>query len=266
MDENRLRELMEASRADAVEQGLSAAEALELRELLANDPLLAADFQRIQAWDAQLSAAFAEEIPVPTGLAQRLRAAVDQELAPAPAKETAEPLPSPAVQATGLGRRWALGVLATAAALLVSFGVWNYATQPLVVHQQQLVQEVSKLGELQWNQDLSLVPRERFTNQVRGPLYGWAHVATRLDPEAVAFSLARPGAPRAVVVAMHAPNVESDLPSAPDFVPHSPTSGLAIGVWQQSPYVYALVVEGSAARYQAFLTGRGRTLAFNSRN
>ena len=265
MEQNRLHELMEASRADAVDQGLSAAEALELRELLASDPELAADLQRMHAWDDQLSTVFAEPIPVPTGLAQRLRAAVDQELAPATAAVPVEPAPSPAVQ-SGAGRRWALGVLAIAAALLVSFGVWNYVAQSPVVHQQQLVQEVAELGELDWNQDVSQAPRERFSNQVRQHFYGWTHVATRLDPEAVAFSLARPGAPRALVVAMHAPDVQGDLPSAPDFVPASPTSGVAIGVWQQSPYVYALVVEGDAARYQAFLSGRGRTLAFQSRN
>lgn len=265
MEENRLRELMEASRADAVDQGLSAAEALELRELLASDPELAAELLRMHAWDEQVSAVFAEEIPVPTGLAQRLHAAVDQELSPATVSATAVPTPSPAVPSR-MGRRWALGVLATAAALLVSLGVWNYVAQPLVVHQQQLVQEVSELGELNWNQDLAQAPRERFSNHVRQHFYGWTHVATRLDSEAVAFSLARPGAPRALVVAMHAPDVQGDLPTAPDFVPASPTSGLAIGVWQQSPYVYALVVEGNAARYQAFLTGRGRTLAFQSRN
>ena len=79
----RQRELIEASRPGAADLGLSEAEANELRALLAEDPSLAAELERVHAWDASLTAAF-DDVELPAGLADRIRAAVDRELAPEP--------------------------------------------------------------------------------------------------------------------------------------------------------------------------------------
>jgi hypothetical protein len=246
MESDRLRECLAAHRADDVDQGLSEVEALELRELLADDPELAAELLRLQGWDNAIAGAM-ENVEVPVGLSSRLLAAVDQELVQ----------PVVAVAPKSTRRTWLIALVGTAAALLLAVGVGSYLAQPQVIDVAALDQEARELTAdlepLAWQTDPESFPREVFPDDVRVSPQRWTHVATSLDRQAIMFDLVRAGAPRAVVIAMKTKAASSELPARPEDELPTSTGNLRVGAWRQDDYLYVLVVSGSRARYRLFL-------------
>ncbi len=258
MDANRLRELLEATRPGDADQGLSEVEALELRELLADDAELQAELARIGAWDDLVTLAV-DDIPVPAGLADRLRATVDRELS----ITAADPL---APAASGHSRRnWIAGALAMAAALLLAAGLGSYLSQPAIIDVAQLQDETieltSDLQNVAWQGEGIDYPAEAFPSQLRFKPQRWGRVATSLDREAIVFDLVRQGAPRAALVAMQTNAASEELPDHPSLQPTSSTGNVCVGTWQREGFVYSLVVSGGKARYQLFLRDAGSLTA-----
>jgi len=243
---------MEASKADDVDFGLTEVEALELRELLADDPSLAAELDRIHAWDAKIDAAFDDsQIPIPEGMAARLKAAAaaefDQQAVPAVC------LPS----AAGLSRRAIVGTaLAASVLLIVSASVVGVLTREQPLMGDELLAEAEQLppGDLvvDWQNGPhpnSVAPELR-PNLVKR--WGKLEFASR---QAEIFDLMKPGAPRAILIAI--PAAKSDLGTTPPR-PVSATGGYTIGMWQGQSHVYVLIVEGNEGRYRLFLKEAGQ--------
>lgn len=265
MEPNRLRELLEATRDDAADQGLSEVEALELRELLADDHDLQVELSRIGAWDRAIVSA-AEEITVPSGLAERLRAAVTQELSAQAASNTEATSVAPAGTGPFTSRRgWMSAALAIAALMLLAIGLGTYLSQPAIVDvarlQQETVDLTSDLGVVAWQPEGARYPVDAFPQQLRFKPLRWGHVATSLDAQAIVFDLVRDGAPRAVLVAMQSRAASEELPTQPSLQPTSNTGNVCVGSWHSDDYIYSLVVSGGKARYQLFLRDTGSLTA-----
>ncbi len=120
MDASRQRELIDALLPQTEGEddcGLAAAEMEELRAAAAQDPSLAAELRRVQAWDRQLSPAL-DDVPIPAGLADRLLAAVTAEMSQAESST----IVAPAKPDGGVSRRramWGIGMVAGIAASLL---------------------------------------------------------------------------------------------------------------------------------------------------
>jgi hypothetical protein len=251
---------MEASRADDADFGLTESEALELRELMADDPRLVEELERIHGWDAVIGAAFQGNVEAPRGLADRLKAATAKELDQA----VVVPVPlNPEPRITTSSRRAFIALAAAASVLLiVSASAWRAWNEPRQIASRDLQVEMEQLppSELpvEW-QALEELPANIVPTDIRpGRVQRWGRLATAADAQAYVFDLVHPGSPRAVLIAIRA---ESDLPSAAPRMPQSATGGHSIGMWQSQDFVYVLVVKGNAARYQLFLKDPGQLTA-----
>lgn len=261
MELRRLREQLEAlPPGDAGWEGLNEAEAAELRAQLEAHPELAAQAEQIAAWDRAIGGAF-DDVPVPAGLAQRLKENVGREMggeaSPAPEKVVVAP--------RRLSRRAVLQtLLAAAAALLVAGGVGAYLLWPQPLTVAELDRDArdlhSQWDTIAWRDDVSAMPRERFSADVRNHVQRWALVRLPRG-EAVLFDLMGAGARRATLLSIYAGSASGDLPSSPPLRPQSSTEGLCVGVWQRGTNVFVLSVEGSEQRYMAFLRSHGSGLA-----
>jgi hypothetical protein len=254
MDRDRLREQMEASRAGEVDLGLSEVEALELRAMLADDPQLAAELDRMHAWDAAVETAFAEPVKIPDGLAQRLKVAAAAEL------EQLKPTPNSAAPVSIAllpHRHWLRLALTTAALLLVGVGLWSAWPHPQHIAEAKLIEAMQQLPEepeVAWQASLDELPAGVVPVDIRrNRVQRWGLLATDFDREAVVLDLVKPGMPAARVIAVHAPGAVTDLPLSPSYQPVASTGGVSLGAWQSEPYVYVLMVKGNAARYRLFL-------------
>lgn len=269
MDPNRLREIIEVRHPDAAgwdarERGLDADEARLLEQMLASDPELAAELARVEAWDVELEHGF-HDVPVPTGLAERLLAA-HQPVAAANAP-VAEIVPvTPAVADVALparrfSRRAWFGALAgLAAAILVVAGLTNWALAPQVLSVDTLLEGshvvALELPEGEWSVDwkspvLAEHPFDSSALVVR-PV-GWQRQSTALDSAAIVYDLAGPRRKAARLLVYRMPGAQSSLASFPTRTPRDTTGGYALGAWQRGDLVFVLVVEGNAARYGSFI-------------
>lgn len=260
MDPTRQHELLAAARLHEPDFGLDEADAEALRAMLAEDPQLQSELDHLERWDAMLGHAM-DDVPVPGGLADRLRATVDQELAVSPVTQSGSSAPAK----LGSRRGWLLGAMAVAAAVLVAIGIGAYVGQPAMIDVAQLEHEAievtSDLEAIAWQDVRAVYPSEAFPRQVRFKPQRWGHVRTSLDRSAVLFDLVRPGAPRAALLAMKSSAASEHLPEHPSLQPSSPSGNVCVGTWQKDGYVYSLVVSGGKARYQLFLRDSGSLTA-----
>lgn len=261
MEPDRLRQLLEASRDDMANHGLDEAEALELHELLGDDPLLQAEMARLGDWDKAIANSV-DDIVVPAGLADRLRATVAAELASQPSTESA-----PAGAASSPSRRrWISAVLATAAVLAVALGLGTYLSQPAVVDVAALQQEsldlTRDLQAVAWQPAAAAYPAAVFPREIRIKPRRWGKVATSLDRQAIVFDLAPPGSKAtAAVIAMQSTAASKQLGSTPNAHPKPTTGNVCISSWRHDRFIYTLVVSGGSARYQLFLRDSGSLTA-----
>ncbi|HTN75711.1 MAG TPA: hypothetical protein VL096_10715 [Pirellulaceae bacterium] len=265
MDANRLQELMEArlpGTADLAAQ--FDASDLELLRAAANDPLLAAEMDRLAAWDASLSSAF-DDVPVPVGLQARLLQSVTAEqnvTAAVVSSVTTEPTVQPAVPATVANvsrRRWLTLAMSLSAALLLVVGVSYWSLSPRQIASDALLEEtraaVLNGNDADWNSNLALAPRDiyRFDQAtINAAPRRWRNLSLQHDRSAVAYDLAGPGRKTALLVVLNAEHLQSDLSAFPG-LPQSSTGGFCLGAWQRDGLIYLLVVEGPERRYQSFV-------------
>lgn len=279
------RELREA--VDACRPGhddLQLPEMAALREVLERDESIRRLFERTRRSDTEIARAM-HEVGVPEGLEQRLltavqpvaqagvdsRSAVDSQVESAatvaPVDESsvvATTLPADRPRQTVRAARWTRwGTLAVAVAGVAAVAVIAVLVElrraPTPLHAEAIVGEVRAWTEsteqAQWNEDLQSVQLSDYPldASLRGLALRWATIPTAYDPTAVVYDLAEPGQELAFLFCLRVGDRLLGGSSMPPLTPDATSGGLAIGVWQQGPIVYALSVQGGERRYRAFV-------------
>ncbi len=258
MDASRQRELIDALLPQTESEddcGLAAAEMEEFRAAVAQDPRLAAELRRVQAWDRQLSPAL-DDVPIPAGLADRLLAAVTAEISQAESST----IVAPAKPEGSVSRRralWGIGMVAGIAASLL-LAIFLRPTPTIYLESAALLDEIrQELPALsdQWSTELASAAATHPVDDLAlaASARRWQLFDTSLDRQAVVYDLALPGRKRAMLIVMKRDRVESDLPSMPARGPLSNTEGVCLGAWQRDGLIYVLVVEGTPARFGSYL-------------
>ena len=242
MDSREIRELLSACRPDRSD--LTAEQLRAVDEHLGQDAELREQWAASQAWDAQVRAAFAD-VPIPTGLADRLLAAVSE-----PAAESVVTVP----RTTLWSRRTILSVGAAAAAVAlvaVSLAYWHRSdrlTTDLVVQKSQLwAEQIDPAG---WRDDA--IPTADYPLDTMLAIYNvaWQRLSLTYDSEAVVYQgeLA-PDRSTASLFAVRT-HLGQELRSDPPPRPDSSTGGRCIGVWKSKGILYVLIVNGSPSQYR----------------
>jgi hypothetical protein len=211
----------------------------------------------MSSFETRLAAAMTD-IAVPAGLHERLSARLRQSAAEtgeptAAIQAAAEPvtLPLEPIAHRHLRRRWLLATGALAASLLVAWQFLMPADDSRTDTATLAAGWYAHLGA-KW-QPLRLAPTGfSVPAAVAVPAQSWQAVHRIVGRPAVAFDLAGPGAKRAVlfVVKSSSPN----LPGSPPATPSSTTTGgQTIAAWQNSGFVYVLVVEGDEREYRRLI-------------
>lgn len=241
-----LQEMLDACRPGQADEQLP--ELRALREQLATDPELRQQWQSGQAWDRRFAAQL-QDVPVPTDLAQRLRAAC-QAAAVTPVEV------APRVAASRSGRRiWLAAMVATAAAFAV-LAAWPYVVAPPQVQWHDVAATIPRwtqqLQEDQWR-GMDVVPRQYPpSSQVRGRSpRRWQTLQTPLDARTVAYDYA-PLQPQSFLVYVARPPGALALPGSPPLRPQA-TGGWSIAAWQQEGLVYVIALRGDEQEYRRAL-------------
>jgi hypothetical protein len=258
MDPHRLRDLLESrplwsERRD--ESGLDEADAQELRAAAAANPEFAAEVERVRVWDASLARAFAD-VPIPTGLADRLLAAAKAEAVAAavtPASLTSHS------SARHMPRRNLMaGALVAAATIALAIFGGNYlwfstpSAEAIVAEAQDLW---FSRDDARWQVSATAAALEQYppTSRVKAAPNGWQPMSTSLDRRAVAYRLALGKPVQGMLLVMRAARAVEGLPTRPPQVPQSSTQGICLGVWQEGELVYALIIQGNQQDYGRLL-------------
>jgi hypothetical protein len=261
-------EAMESCRAGS--DDLSTPELSELAASLAVDAELRERLQRVQQADRAIKAAF-QDVPVPTGLADRIsRRLAEATAAQSPVEANPDlPVPlskdsTPAQPQRFSRRRLLVGFAALSAAASLLVAVWlethrpadkprhsvleeamdffNHDNEPLG----ELVSRVSPPADFPISRDLN--PDFFRQREIR-----WRSVESFLGSPAVAYDLpVRGGRATLYVVNRTVPG----LPSLPPTMPPYSTGGNSAGAWQTETTLYVLVVEGDAGTYSYCLANR----------
>jgi hypothetical protein len=275
MDQSEMREAMDAYRAGS--DDLDLPELIQVSEALAADPVARRVFDRIQRFDKRIAAA-AHDVPVPSGLAERILARLPSssepvtngfrvaESAAATATQSAAPPTSPAavspaavsVAAAPSRRRfskraWSLAGLAASLFIAVGLVAFWPPHKPLSASTligssgdwyAQLANGTSWQKVAGHGGDLAMYPP---ANAVRVRPQRWSNVSSLVGEDAVVYDLTMAGH-RAMLFVI--PNDDPVAGPTPPLTPPSSTGGLMIGCWQSQGMVYVLVVEGDERVYQ----------------
>lgn len=235
---------------------LSRPELAPLAEALEGDPEVRQTFERSQQLDAQIAVAFGS-VPVPRGLAERLREQLEQAL------DADAPRPAPADSSRGSGRwrtaprRIVVGASAAVVAAILLLG-WHFVgSQPL--SPARLADETAGwlpaalAQERDWSAELATAPQDPYPRQhLAGVLPSrWFTLSTALDRRTVLYDLTPAGSGRVLLFAAR-PRGSCAVAAAPLTVLSS-TGGWTVGAWQQSGTLYVLAVEGSERRLRSFI-------------
>lgn len=245
---------MDLCRADS--RDLSLPEMDGLAEQLGRDPALSAEFARIQNGDRLLRSAL-REVPVPSGLAERMLASVSQSLSNAEVPTVGPAvsrLPSPA---RSYARRRSLvwGIASAAAILLVVFG--SYYGMVRVGSVKQLEGEVAALLDAPpvgpaWSNDIAhfqdQFPYERW---LRAQPKRWRSIRLAGD-EGVVYDLVGVDDGGAFLFVVST-SKRYGLPSGPQIGADSGSGQRRQIAWQQPGLVYVLATDGRLNRPTHFL-------------
>jgi hypothetical protein len=240
------------------------------RELERN-PAAREYYERVQRADAAIVAAIAD-VPVPTGLAERLLAGLaagrqDENAASDPAA----PMPASLQRSVAIAgtthrtRRWLVLTAAACVVALVAGGVplalLLWGPQPPTVA--QLIDEVTRadgwidqaIAGQSWEGNLSLAPTERAADDenLRYDPFAFQVLPNRFDDEAVVYQIPAPANARALLFVTQCRSDDEMLGTAPPVVPQNDTGGWSIGVWQRDGLVYVLAVEGDPQLYRGLI-------------
>jgi hypothetical protein len=214
-------------------------------------------FARLQKVDAVLAGAI-QDVPVPTGLADRLmtvltlHAVGEPALLPAPLETAVAPcLSRPARR---LRRGWMFSVAGAIAALVLIAVGWFHRSQVEYSPSSVLEAAVDFFNsDLEQRGELlaSVSPPWGFPASRYVPLSAqtrWHRVGSLLHSGGVAYELTGPGGTRATLYV-----VRRSVQGLPDQPPSRPTYGTArccSAAWQEGPLLYVLVVVGETSDYQ----------------
>jgi hypothetical protein len=241
------------------------------RERFESDPRYASWLARSAEFDAAVARAY-DDVPVPTGMSARLTVALTEADA-AEAASAATVTPASVAAAPTSRRRWmaAFGSALTATAAGAAFLIWRnrqpreemtreqFLDEMLVFHQRTAGEAggariLTQSGDEADRRLLEQLPLSRTVvpqDRVRWRKFD----ETSLGRSGIAYELARPGGPRAVLYVMAD---DRGLPIAelpkdePDRAPAT-TGGCALGAWREAGRLAILVVDGDAGRYEQFL-------------
>ncbi len=254
-------------------QDLSDPVLAELADLLSTNPELRKLYERLQAVDAKLAAAF-QEVPVPEGLAQRivqrLEANRAEQVAAGDAQGSAEaPARLPAREAPARPRRGSrrrflavAGTFSTGAVLLVAALIY-LGTRPPHYDKPFVLREASKFFSNEPGQPggnlLANAPKNYpISREVRRfPGTRWRKIKGFLGCGGVAYDLRGPGGARNAtlyVVKLTVTGLKDT--QAPDRPPRN-TANLCTAAWQEGKLLYVLVVGGSRRDYEYCLAPTG---------
>lgn len=262
MDEQNIRELIDACRAGS--DDLQLAELEVLARSVEQDAGVRAALARSQRVDTEIRTAM-QRVAVPEGLAKRILDRMAVERAPLTEAAVDSPLVSlPAHRggeraATRRSRRssWLFATAAMASALVLAFFLMRAYGPPDsdVITPQSISEDarqwVAAIAPNRWRTDQ--LPAAQFPPSPHLPLrvHRWQPLATQASSDRlVCYDLAPSGAGRVLLFVLVTDRRTENLPARPA-VPIRDTQGLCVGAWEDKPRgtVYALAVEGDRKRY-----------------
>lgn len=253
-------------------QDLSDPALAELADLLSANPELRKVYERLQAVDAKLAAAF-QEVPVPEGLAQRiverLEANRAEQVAVGDAQESAEaPARLPATEVSTGPRRASrrrflavAGTLSTGAVLLVAaliyFGTRPHYDKPFVLREASNFFS-NEPGQRGGNLLANAPDDYRISREVRRfPGTRWRKISGFLGCGGVAYDLRGPGGAGNATLYVVKLTVTGLKDTQPPVRPPRNTANLCTAAWQEGKLLYVLVVGGSRRDYEDCLAPTG---------
>ncbi len=253
------------------------AELADVARGVQDDPQTRSMYERIQQWDAAVSATM-EQVPIPAGLAERIldrlgcgEPVPQTQSAP---REQASAVVLPSVEAQQdsasvemapetprFSRRQSLGALVAALAAGLVFaaflGKW---LQPRSDSSLEMLAEgwQQELGP-RW-QDAHRAPHElAVPSAIIVPPAGWQTIGKKYTSvRGVAYQLVNEKGSVATLFVVRL--TQSGLPTAPPAAPQSTTGNKAIGYWQSGGLTYVLVVPNERS-YRSFVNASQRPLA-----
>jgi hypothetical protein len=247
MDHEQIKQMIDACRPGI--DDLRKPEMAALADRLACDAEAAAAYDRSQRFDSAVAAAF-RDAPVPSGLEERLLAAVG-----APSRDPATAPAAPVKQETSdwrFSRRTMLAaVAALAASVVAAVGYpWLLGTPrevtsaELVVHTQDMLDDVDFANAAAWKpvteNELHAFP---FSFLARDP-DAWRRVNIKLDRQAIAYRVPV-GNKSAYLLVMRPSATPVGLGGAPGSTPlPGATGGWRMTAWTSGDALYVLAFEG----------------------
>lgn len=236
----------------------------ELAEALQEDPELAQRFRELQQCDAKLASALTD-MPAPSGLAERISAAVD-DATPNNASDSDADGPVERVSDEASGPRgwrsrsnW-IAITAVAAVLLVAliplFQPAPARSSDQLVTRTPLWKQATE--EAAWRS--TAPPKDRPTSELLTYFPDEVTVvSTADDRRTAAYRFNRPlGRGRGEVYLFVLKTPATGLPSAPPATPDFDSGGIQVGVWTEKNLVYALVVLGNDEAYRRLVRRRAQ--------
>jgi hypothetical protein len=240
---------------------LNEPEMAELSRLLEEVPQAAQALGRVQQLDVLLQHGM-DDVPVPTGLADRLLARLAEDRVTLSATEAAAVAAPSAEQHTqpASRRRWLAWGAALAASLLVALGIWQ-SMKPTPF----AAADIETLAHV-WQEELtenwkSLPIPKSFTvpESLRGLEREWQRL--QIDgAAAVAIRLGR-NADDGTVLFLIDRQLDPPAPSSPPKNPQWTTGGWSIAYWHERQQLNVLLVDGGEAEYKQFIPPGSGALA-----
>jgi hypothetical protein len=265
MEPKDLLELIDACRPGTDDVRLP--EMRALAERMEQDSTIAQQYERIQRLDSAVKTAMTAG-PVPEGLASRLLAAIDR--ADKPFSDAGvDPTVAAASEPSGeierattasqsghrVGRKRTFWISLTSLAAAIALVVVLWPRDAVPVTERDMPERVRQWTALiqpeRWR--TSRFPDKEFPpgNRVLLRPRRWQSIASRESGRLVCYDLSPPGGSAILLfVSPIVPSRPYALPSWPSEQPGWNTQGLCIASWMVKGLVYALAVEGGAARYK----------------
>jgi hypothetical protein len=260
MKRREIRERLDACQSDL--HDLTEEEAQAVVSALEQDSTLKDEWRAIQAWDVEIRGVFCD-VPVPSGLSERLSAAVAAHGTVSGDGSVpdvvAGPLPVPPAQAArqpwrSRATRFAVGILATSALLLIAAGsvFWRFGWGDQLTASQVADASrawIAQLNREAWqkaNPPLVEYPRDP---SVRLDFVDWQRCAALTDSHAVAYRAELPPDHSTAVLFVIRTRQGRSLAGFPPTIPDSTTGDVCVGVWKNNGCLYVLVVRGNQSDY-----------------
>ena len=269
MDAEKIYDALEGYRPGQLETQGVADQAV--RDQLLEDDVLQAQFEKSQALDQQLTEVFTD-VPVPTGLRERLQEAIVQAVAceglpiddccdtTGPAEDQQS---DPVIVEVTEERRFsqALRWLALAASLLIVAAVWRQfqpaepVSPELLAGQATTWTERVMAASQVWNSDLRNSPSTHpIDSYVLPKPQRWSRLKTNIDPRAVVYDLSSLKTDRLLLFVFRS-RQSYQVPQVA-LQELMGTGALTVGAWQQGDLLYVMVGRRNGPALQQFIKQR----------